>query len=101
MAAESADQRERQEFRNLLWTLAQRAAQMLAAVGVGVFLGYQQWGDAGELRRQVEDLQARVALREKERDTVKSQMALVDRDRKELEKRLQDLQARCGTGETP
>jgi hypothetical protein len=34
-------------------------------------------------------------MREKERDTLKSQMAIVDRDKKELEKRYEDLQARC------
>jgi hypothetical protein len=36
-----------------------------------------------------------VAIREKERDTLKSQMAIIDRDKKEIAQRLQDVQARC------
>ncbi|GBD25991.1 hypothetical protein HRbin30_01318 [bacterium HR30] len=87
---------ERQQLQEKLWTYAQRAVVLLVAVGVGVFLGFQLWGEAAELRQEVRELRDRVAMREKERDTLKSQMAIIDRDKKELEKRFQDLQARCG-----
>jgi len=43
----------------------------------------------------VAQLEEKVNTREKERDTLKSQMAIIDRDKKEAEKRLQDLTARC------
>ncbi|GIW45096.1 MAG: hypothetical protein KatS3mg077_2378 [Candidatus Binatia bacterium] len=87
---------ERQQLQDKLWTYAQRLVVLLAAVGVGVFLGFQLWGEAGQLRQEVRELRDRVTMREKERDTLKSQMAIIDRDKKELEKRFQDLQARCG-----
>lgn len=92
---------ERQQLQEKLWTYAQRAVVLLVAAGVGLFIGFQLWGEAGELRQEVRELRDRVAMREKERDTLKSQMAIIDRDKKELEKRFQDLQARCGVQGLP
>ncbi len=87
---------ERQQLQEKLWTYAQRAVVLAVAVGAGIFIGFQLWGEAAELRQEVRELRDRVTMREKERDTLKSQLAIVDRDKKELEKRFQDLQARCG-----
>ncbi|MCX8071128.1 MAG: hypothetical protein N3C12_01570 [Candidatus Binatia bacterium] len=92
---------ERQQLQEKLWTYAQRIVVLLVAVGVGVFIGFQLWGEAGQLRQEVRELKDRVLMREKERDTLKSQMAIIDRDKKELEKRFQDLQARCGAEVQP
>jgi hypothetical protein len=86
---------ERAQLQEKIWTFAQRGVVLLVAVLVGLFIGYQLWGQAGRLKEQVTQLEERVNLREKERDTLKSQMAIVDRDKKEIEKRLLDLQARC------
>jgi len=61
----------------------------------GLFIGYQMWGQAGALKEHVAQLDEKVAIREKERDTLKSQMAIIDRDKKEIAQRLQDVQARC------
>lgn len=88
--------REAEELKEKLWIYAQRAVILLVAIGAGVFIGYQFWGEADQLRQQVQDLRDRVTMREKERDTLKSQLALMDRDKKELEKKLQDVLARCG-----
>lgn len=88
----SVEQRQLQEK---VWTYAQRGVVLLVAMLAGLFIGYRLWGQAGALKEQVTQLEERVNLREKERDTLKSQMAIIDRDKKEVEKRLQDLQARC------
>lgn len=88
----SAEQRQLQEK---IWTFAQRGVVLLVAMLAGLLIGYRLWGQAGALREQVAQLEERVNLREKERDTLKSQMAIIDRDKKEVEKRFQDLQARC------
>ncbi len=95
------DETERQELQDKLWTIAQRGVILLVAIGAGVFIGYNRWGEADQLRQQVQELQDRVIMREKERDTAKSQIVIVDRDKKELEKRFQDLQARCGIQPAP
>ncbi len=86
---------EQQQLQEKLWSFAQRGVILLVAAGAGFFIGYIKWGEAGSLREQVAQLEERVSIREKERDTLKSQMAIIDRDKKEAEKRLQDLQARC------
>jgi Tfp pilus assembly protein PilO len=96
---------EQQQLQEKLWTITQRLVVLLVALLAGLFIGYQLWGQAGALKEQVAQLEERVNLREKERDTLKSQMAIVDRDKKDLEKRFQDLQARCAAptdaGQTP
>jgi TolA-binding protein len=86
---------EQQQLQEKVWTFAQRGVVLLVALLAGLFIGYQLWGQAGALKDQVAQLEERVNVREKERDTLKSQMAIIDRDKKELEKRFQDLQARC------
>jgi cell division protein FtsB len=86
---------ERQQLQEKLWTIAQRIVVLLVAMGFGLFIGFQLWGEARQLHEQVSQLEERLSMREKERDTLKSQMAIVDRDKKELEKRYEDLQARC------
>ena len=90
---------ERSQLSEKLWTYAQRAVVLLVFMGAGVFIGYQLWGEASQLREEVERLEEKATVREKERDTVKSQMAIVDRDKKELETKFRDLQARCAGSE--
>jgi hypothetical protein len=86
---------EQQQLQEKLWTFTQRGVVLLVAMLTGLFIGYQLWGQAGALKEQVDQLEEKVNMREKERDTCKSQMAIIDRDKKDIEKRYQDLQARC------
>ena len=86
---------EQKQLQEKVWTFAQRGVVLLVALLAGLLIGYRLWGQAGALKEQVTQLEERVNLREKERDTLKSQMAIVDRDKKEVEKQLQDCKARC------
>jgi Tfp pilus assembly protein PilO len=86
---------ERAQLSERVWSIAQRGVVLLVAMLAGLFIGYQLWGQAGALKEQVAQLEEKVNTREKERDTLKSQMAIIDRDKKEVEKRFQDLTARC------
>jgi cell division protein FtsB len=86
---------ERKQLQDKMWTFAQRGVVLLVAMLAGLLIGYHLWGQAGALKEQVTQLEERVNLREKERDTLKSQMAIVDRDKKEVERQLRDCQARC------
>jgi hypothetical protein len=85
------------ELRDKIWTYTQRLVVLLVAMAAGLLIGYRLWGQAGELQEKVTELSDRVAVLVKERDTLKSQMAILDRDKKDVERRLQDLQARTGT----
>jgi hypothetical protein len=89
------DSAEQKQLQEKVWTFAQRGVVLLVAMLAGVFVGYQIWGQAGALKEQVAKLEERVNILQKERDTLNSQKAIIDRDKKEVEKRLQDLQARC------
>jgi len=93
--ANSHDSDEQKQLQEKAWMFAQRSVALLAAMLAGVFIGYQLWGQAGALREQVEQLQERVSLLQRERDTLNSQKAIFERDKREVEKRLQDVQARC------
>lgn len=86
---------EQKQLQEKVWIFAQRGVVLLVAMLAGLLIGYRLWGQAGALKEQVAQLEERVNLREKERDTLKSQMAIVDRDKKEVETRLRDCQARC------
>jgi cell division protein FtsB len=85
---------EKKQLQEKVWVFAQRGVVLLVAMLAGLLIGYHLWGQAGALKEQVTQLEERVNLREKERDTLKSQMAIIDRDKKELEKQLQDCKAR-------
>jgi hypothetical protein len=86
---------EKRQLQEKVWIFAQRGVVLLVALLAGLLIGYRLWGQAGALKEQVTQLAEKVNLREKERDTLKSQMAIIDRDKKEVERRFQDLQARC------
>lgn len=86
---------EQKQLQEKAWIFAQRGVVLLVAVLAGLFIGYQLWGQAGALREQVAQLQERVSLLQRERDTLNSQKAIIERDKREAEKRLQDMQARC------
>ena len=94
MSQSDASSDEQQQLQDKIWTFTQRGVVLLVAMLAGLFIGYQMWGQAGALKEQVAQLEERVNMRERERDTLKSQMAIIDRDKKDLEKRYQDLQAR-------
>ena len=85
---------ERSQLSEKVWGFAQRGVVLLVAVLAGVFIGYHLWGQAGALKEQVAQLDEKVGILQKERDTLNSQKAIIDRDKKDAEKRLQDCQAR-------
>jgi hypothetical protein len=102
------------ELQEKIWTYTQRLAVLFIAFLAGLLVGLLKplavaplfrpigiQGPAGQLQEDVTQLEDRVAVLVKERDTLKSQMAIMDRDKKEVERRLQDLQARTGTQAEP
>ena len=60
----------------------------------GLFLGYQLWGQATALQEKVEELTERTQSLVKERDTERSKVTLVERDKKELERQLDELKTK-------
>jgi hypothetical protein len=91
---EQAQQTEAEALRDKVWTFAQWGVIGLVVFLAGLFLGYQLWGQATKLQTQVEDLTDKVQSVIKERDTKASQITLIERDKKELQRQLEDLKAK-------
>ena len=83
------------QLRDKVWALAQRIVVLLVFFLGGIFVGYRMWGEATQLQEQVEELEDRNHSLVKERDTERSKVALVERDKKELARRLDELQAKA------
>lgn len=87
------------QLRDKVWTFAQRFVVALVVFGGGVLLGYRLWGQAGQLQEQVEELTERNQALIKERDTERSKVTLIERDKKELERQLEETNARVAAAE--
>jgi len=87
------------QLRDKVWTFAQRLVVALVVFGCGVLLGYRMWGQATQLQEQVEELSERNQALVKERDTERSKVTLIERDKKELERQLEESSARVAAAE--
>lgn len=89
----------REQLRDRIWTFAQRGVVMLAFFMAGLFVGYQLWGQATQLQEKVDELTERNQSLIKERDTERSKVTLIERDKKELDRQLQDARTRAAAAE--
>jgi low affinity Fe/Cu permease len=87
------------QLRDKVWTFAQRLVVALVIFLAGVLLGYRLWGQAGQLQEKVEELSERNQALVKERDTERSRVTLTERDKKELERQLEEAKARAAAAE--
>ena len=88
------------QLRDKVWMYAQRGVVVLVFFLGGILTGYRLWGQATQLQEKVEELTERNQSLVKERDTERSKVALVERDKKELQKRLEEAQARAAAAQT-
>jgi hypothetical protein len=87
------------QLRDKVWTFAQRLVIAMVVFAAGVLLGYRLWGQAGQLQEEVEELTERAQALVKERDTERSRVTLIERDKKELERQLEESSARIAAAE--
>lgn len=98
------------QLRDKVWSAAQRLIVALVIFMFGVLLGFVKpqlvapifrpigiVGPAAELRRNVERLTEREQILSKERETLKKRMAIMDRDKKDLERQIDEMKARLAT----
>ena len=93
------DREEAVELRDKIWTFAQRGVLALVVFLGGVFVGYQLWGEAVQLRTQVEEMNEKNGSLVKERDTLRSKIALVERDKNQAEKALEEVRAKAAAAQ--
>ncbi len=95
----AVEETEAVELRDKIWTYAQRGVVALVVFMAGVLLGFRLWGQATQLQEQVVDLTERNQGLVKERDTERSKVALIERDKKEIERQLADAKSRAAAAE--
>ena len=93
------DREEAVELRDKIWLFSQRGVLALVVFFSGVFAGYQLWGEASKLREQVEEMNEKNASLVKERDTLRSKIALVERDKNQAMKSLEETQAKAAAAQ--
>ena len=98
---EQVQQTEAEALRDKVWTFAQWGVIGLVVFLAGLFLGYQLWGQATKLQAQVEELNDKVTNVVKERDTKSSQITLIERDKKELQRQVEELKAKLAAAPAP
>jgi len=84
---------EAEEVKEVVWTYTGWAVILLVCVGAGVFIGYELWGDAVTLRADLNKQTEMVGTLKNERETIKSQLALVTRDKEACQRSLQNAGA--------
>lgn len=89
------------QLRDKIWQFAQRGVIALVVFLAGLFLGYQFWGQATALQEKVDELSDRMQSLVKERDTERSRITLIERDKKELERQIEELRAKLAAAPTP
>ena len=98
---EQVQQSEAEALRDKVWTFAQWGVIGLVVFLAGLFLGYQLWGQATKLQAQVEELNDKITNVVKERDTKSSQITLIERDKKELQRQVDELKAKLAAAPAP
>ena len=66
-----------------LWTVV-----VLAGAAFGVFIGYELWGDAPDLRLQVSSFEQQVLELKNDREAQAGRQALCERDKEDFKKRV-------------
>ncbi len=79
---------EAEEVKEVVWTYAGWAMIILVCIGAGVFIGWTMWGNATSLERDLGARTEEVNTLKNERETLRSQLALITRDKQECDKRL-------------
>ena len=85
---------EAEQLRERIWSYAQRGVVMAVVFFAGLFVGYQLWGQATALQEKVDELTERNQSLVKERDTERSKVTLMDRDKKELQHQLDETRTK-------
>ncbi len=92
---------EAEEVKEVVWTYTGWAVILLVCIGAGVFIGYSLWGDALALRTELNKQTEMVGTLKNERETLKSQLALVTRDKEACQRQLATAGGGAGGGGAP
>lgn len=89
--------KEAQYIRDAIWQYTQYVVVLLACLGAGVFIGYQLWGDAPSLRKELEQSVAEVNRLKNERADSESRIGVLTNRNEQCQKDLGDIQKQLST----
>lgn len=88
---------EAQFIKEAIWKYAQYVVVLLACLGAGVFIGYEIWGDAPVLRKDLEKSIAEVNRLKNERADFESKIGVLTNRNEQCQKDLGDRQAQLSS----
>lgn len=77
-----------EQIKEGIWRIALQTVVILVAIAFGVFIGYQLWGDAPEVRVRVDNLEQEVQELKNEREAQNARLAMCERDKTDFKTRL-------------
>ena len=82
------DKSPQEQIKEGIWRIALQSVVILVAAAAGVFIGYQLWGDAPELKVTVGELTQQVQALKNDREAQDAVQAMCERDKKDYKTRL-------------
>jgi len=76
-----------EQIKEGIWRIALQTVVILVAIVFGVFIGYQLWGDAPDLRLKIEAFDQQVLELKNEREAQDKMRVMTERARDEAQKR--------------
>jgi hypothetical protein len=71
-----------------IWRIALQTVVILVSIGAGVFIGFQLWGDAPELKEKLSSANQHILELKNEREAEEARNAMCERDKNDFKKRL-------------
>jgi predicted negative regulator of RcsB-dependent stress response len=82
------DKSPQEQIKEGMWRIATQTVVILFAIAFGVLFGYMLWGDAPELKIQVDGYEKQVQELKNEREGQNARQAMCERDKADFKKRL-------------
>lgn len=86
--ADEAEKSPQDQIKEGIWRIALQSVVILAGIAFGVFIGYQLWGDAPDLKLQVATLEQQIQELKNDREAQAGRQALCERDKEDFKKRV-------------
>jgi len=83
-----ADQTPQEQIKQGIWRIALQTVVILVCIVFGVFIGYQLWGDAPQLKERIVAFEEQVQTLKNEREAQNARQAMCERDKSDFKQRL-------------
>lgn len=82
------EQTPQEQIKQGIWRIALQTVVILVCIVFGVFIGYQMWGDAPQLKERIGAYEEQVQQLKNEREAQNARQAMCERDKSDFKSRL-------------